>query len=252
MKKKLLFFFLFLSTGLLAQEFPKAPNPPRIVNDFVGVLNSQEINALEQKLVAFDDTTSSQIAVVILKTVQPLDMNSYAVQLGRQWGIGQKGKNNGILLLWATEDRKVYLASGQGLEGAIPDGIAFRIVNKTILPYFKQGQFYAGLDAGTDQIIQYASGEYEAEPEEEAGEFPLIGFIFILLIIYFVIRSSKNGGGGNIGGGKYSSGWPYTTYTGWGQHSGNWGGGGFGGGGGGGFGGFGGGSFGGGGAGGSY
>ncbi|SOE20395.1 uncharacterized protein SAMN06298216_0890 [Spirosomataceae bacterium TFI 002] len=255
MKNTLFYIFLFISSGLFAQDFPAPPSPPRIVNDFVGVLSSQELNALEQKLVAFDDTTSSQIAVVIVKTVKPLDMSSYALQLGRKWGVGQKGKNNGIVLLWATEDRKVELAVAYGLEGAIPDGIAYRIVNQEILPYFKRSEWYNGLNSGTDAIIKYASGEYKAEPEE-AGEFPIWGFVIMLIILYFIFRSMKNNGGGNIGGGKYRSGWPYTTYTGWGNHSGNWGGGGGGfgggGGGGGGFGGFGGGSFGGGGAGGSY
>lgn len=258
MNKFLLYIFLFTALGLKAQQFPEPLKPKRIVNDFVGVLSSQELNALEQKLVAFDDTTSSQIAVVIVKSTAPLDANSYAFEIGRRWGVGQEGKDNGIVLLWATEDRKIELAVGYGLEGAIPDGIAYRIVNQSIIPYFKQSRFYEGLDAGTTDIIKYASGEYKAEPED-IGEFPIWGFIIILIIIFFVFRSMKNNGGGNIGGGKYSSGWPYTTYTGWGNHSGSWRsgggggfGGGFGGGGGGGFGGFGGGSFGGGGAGGSY
>ncbi len=247
---------LFLAAiSSLAQDVPKAPSPQRLVNDFVGMLSVSEIAELESKLVAFDDTTSNQISVVVIKTVEPYDMNSYAVKLGREWGIGNEGKNNGIILLWATEDRKVYIATGYGLEGALPDAYAKRIVDRVIIPYFKNSQFYEGLSKGTDAIMQYTSGEFEGEPDEP-GEFPIWAFILMVVVIYIIIRSISKGGGhgpgGGIGGGNSS--WPYHTYTGWGRHSGNWsgGGGGWSGGGGGGFGGFGGGSFGGGGAGGSY
>lgn len=256
MKKLLFLTFLFIQSIAWSQDIPKAPTPQRLVNDFVGVLSASEIQTLEQKLVNFDDTTSNQITVVIIRTTGGYDMNTYATELGRKWGVGHDGKNNGIVVLWATDDRKVYVAPGYGLEGALPDIYAKRVVDQVIIPYFKQSQFYEGLDAGTTRIMQYISGEFDAEPKE-AEDFPIWAFVLMLVIIFFVIRSMKNGGGGNMGGGRrYSSGWPYTTYTGWGQHSGNWsGGGGFGGGfggGGGGFGGFGGGSFGGGGAGGSY
>lgn len=244
-------------SGLIAQDIPSKPSPARLVNDYVGVLSAFEINDLEQKLVAFDDSTSNQVVVVVVKTVQPYDMNEYATKLGREWGVGQDGKNNGLVVLWATEDRKVYIATGYGLEGAIPDAIAKRIVDQVIIPRFRESRFYDGLRDGTDAIIQYSSGEFEAEPES-SDEIPFWLILLIFLIIIIIIRAiSKGGGGGGMM--RRSSGWPYTTYTGWGQHSGNWSGGGWGGssggwggGGGGGFGGFGGGSFGGGGAGGSY
>lgn len=257
MRLRLLLFLICSSFVVQSQDFPDPMTANQIVHDFVGILNATELNQLEQKLVAFDDTTSSQIAVVIVPSVKPLDPSSYAFEIGKRWGVGQEGKDNGIVVLWATEDREVFIATGYGLEGALPDGITYRIVNRDILPAFKQGQWYRGLDKGTDSIIGYATGEFKAEPKGEAGDFPIIPFIIMLVIIYFVIKSANKGGGGNMGGGKYSNGWPYTTYTGWGRQSGNWGGG-FGGGGGGfgggsgGFGGFGGGSFGGGGAGGSY
>lgn len=250
---------LFLSLNVFAQEIPEKPKPPRLVNDFVGgLLNDTQISALENKLVAYNDSTSTQIAVVIVNSTGPYDIADYALQLGRKWGVGQEGKNNGIVLLWAAGDRKVTIQTGYGMEGALPDIYAKRIISNIITPNFKAAQYYEGLDEATTAIINYAKGEYKAEPKEE--DFPAgMVFTFFLVVLIFIIIASRNKGGGNRGGGKSilsDSAWPYTTYTGWGRQSGHWGGGfggGFGGGSrGGGFGGFGGGSFGGGGASGSY
>ncbi|MFT7249413.1 MAG: hypothetical protein ACI97P_002194 [Arcticibacterium sp.] len=256
MNTRLVLSLILLVFGLSvnAQDIPSISNPPKLVNDFVGVLSTSEIESLENKLVAYNDSTSNQIAIVVVGSVEPHDMNSYAVKLGREWGIGNDGKNNGILLLWAAEDRKVYIATGYGLEGGLPDAYAKRIVSRIIIPYFKEARFYEGLDTGSTAIMKYVSGEFEAEPLSENGEFPLWGFLLMIVLVISIIRGLSKGG---RGGGMMSSSrspWGYTTLTGWGNHSGNWtgGGGGFGGGSGGGFGGFGGGSFGGGGAGGSY
>lgn len=262
-KKGILSVVLVLWFGLLgfAQNLPPKPNPPRLVNDFAKQLNATEIAALEQKLVAYNDSTSSQITVVVVPTTGDYPIADYAFALGRDWGVGQQGKNNGIVILWAATDRKVFIATGYGMEGAIPDAIAKRIVNQVIIPEFKNGMFYRGLDRGADAIFKYATGEYRADDVRPEGEeFPvgLIVFVFIFIVILIVISSKGKGGGGKNNGRGFDAGpvfWPYTTYSGRGRSAGSWGGGGFGGGfggGGGGFGGFGGGSFGGGGAGGSY
>ena len=253
--RQLLFIFCFslLTTGLWAQDIPEPMSPKRLVNDYVGMLNGTERETLEQKLRAYNDSTSSQITIVVVKTTQPYPAGDYAFELGRRWGVGQKDKDNGLVLLWATEDRKIFIATGRGLEGAIPDVIAKRIIREVITPEFKSEMYYRGLDRGTDEIIKYATGEYKAEATEDDGGFSvgLIIFLVIFFIIIIVIISRSNRGGGGMrsrGGG----GWiPYTTYSGWGSSSGNWGGGGSGGGGSS-FGGFGGGDFGGGGAGGDY
>lgn len=249
-----LFFFFLFAQSLAAQDIPPRPSPPKLVNDLANQLNPTEEAELEQKLVAYNDSTSTQITVVIVPTVGQYPMADYAFKLGREWGVGQKGKNNGIVLLWAPDDRKVFIATGYGMEGAIPDAIAKRIVSQEIIPEFKNKMYYRGLDRGVDAIIRYAAGEYQAEPNSGSdGEgFPL-GLVFIIfMIVMFIILRNRGGGGGRGGRGYRSSGgpviWPYSTHSGWGSSSGSWGGGG----GGGGFGGFGGGSFGGGGAGGSY
>jgi uncharacterized protein len=248
MVKKLFIFLFFLQSIAFAQDIPQKPNPARLVNDFVGgLLNQNQINQLEQKLRAYQDSTSTQVAIVIVKSVQPYEISEYAVKLGRDWGIGQKDKNNGILLLWAPGDRKIYIATGYGAEGGLTDARSKRIIEQTIKPYFKQLQYYEGLNAATDDIIKYQSGEFKAEPDDEGDGW--IGIIIILIIIFiilYIIGKRSGGGKGGHGGGFM----PYTTYTGWGSSSGGWSGGDSGGGGGG-FD-FGGGSFGGGGAGGDY
>lgn len=252
-------FILVFCFGSTAQNIPARPDPPRLVNDLAKQLNASEIDALEQKLVAYNDSTSTQIALVIIPSTGDYPIADYAFALGRQWGVGQEGKNNGIVILWASGDRTVFIATGYGMEGAIPDAIAKRIITQVIIPDFKNGMFYRGLDRGVDAIIKYAAGEYKADPSREQEDgFPIGLIVFIVIFIVILIAISSGGKGGGNAGRGYNAGpvfWPYTTYSGRGRSSGSWGGG-FGGGsgwgGGGGFGGFGGGSFGGGGAGGSY
>lgn len=252
--------FLLWSSLAFAQDIPEKPNPPRLVNDFVGgLLSESQEAALENKLVAYNDSTSTQIVVVIINSTEPYDIADYAYQLGRKWGVGQDGKDNGVVLLWAPGDRKVTIQTGYGMEGVLPDIYAKRIISNIITPNFKEVRYFQGLDEATTAIIKYAEGEYKAEPQQEEGIPMGLVVLVVFLVVLFVVLSSKNGGnrGGGGRGMMDSSAWPYTTYTGWGRQSGSWGGG-FGGGGwgggsrGGGFGGFGGGSFGGGGASGSY
>ncbi|WAC11625.1 TPM domain-containing protein [Dyadobacter pollutisoli] len=258
MKKFLVFLLLatFSLLGVKAQDIPERPNPPKLVNDFANQLNDGEKAQLEQKLIAYNDSTSSQIVIVIVPTTGDYPIADYAFKLGREWGVGQKGKDNGIVLLWAPTDRKIFIATGYGLEGAIPDAIAKRIISQVITPQFKNGQFYQGLSDGVDTIFKYATGEYKADPKEDSGggSFPPILIFLIIFVIIMVIMFRNRNNGGGKGGYRDFGGpiiWPYTTHSGRGSSSGNWGGG-FGGGDGGGFGGFGGGSFGGGGAGGDY
>jgi uncharacterized protein len=245
------------------QDFPEPQVPPRLVNDFAGLLTSQEINALEQKLVAFDDTTSTQIAVVTVSDLMGYDKADYAQRLAELWGVGRKGSDNGVLILVKpktfSSQGQVQITTGYGLEGAIPDIICGQIVDNEILPEFRQGNYYEGLDKATSTLMSLATGEFTADDYNKGGDIgellPLIIFIFVIMLILFM-RSS---GGSNQ---KHISrnGLPLWILmsmmnSGGSRHSGSWGGfsggGGFRGGGGG-FGGFGGGSFGGGGAGGSW
>ncbi|MET7254904.1 TPM domain-containing protein [Dyadobacter jiangsuensis] len=260
MKQFIIYLLLVIAAlaGVQAQDIPPKPDPPRLVNDLANQLNPSERQMLEQKLVAYNDSTSSQIVIVTVPTLGDYPIADYAFKLGTEWGVGQKGKNNGIVLLWAPKERKVFIATGYGLEGAVPDAIAKRIVSQVITPQFKAGQFYQGLNDGVDMIFKYASGEYKADPKQDSGEGdgfpPILIVVIIFIVILIIIFRNRGGGGGNRGYrdlGIPPIFFPYNTYSGRGGSSGNWGGG-FGGGDSGGFGGFGGGSFGGGGAGGDY
>ncbi|MFD1467772.1 TPM domain-containing protein [Hymenobacter caeli] len=243
--------------GARAQSLkvPARPDPPRLVNDLAHLMQPQEADALEQKLVAYNDSTSSQIAVVTVPTLDGNDIADYAEALYRAWGIGQKKTNNGVLVLVAQQEHTARIQTGYGLEGAVPDALAKRIISNTLVPAFKQGQYYAGLDRGTDQLIALAKGEYKADPADAGGagqKGPGFGLVVAILIAIFIFIqiSRRGGGGGGRSGGFGGLGGPL-IFGGLGGGFGG-GGGGFGGGGGGGFGGFGGGSSGGGGASGSW
>lgn len=235
------------------KEPPPAPNPPRLVNDFVGILSRSQVAALERKLVAYDDSTSTQIAVVIENSLEGDDIFEYSIRLAEKWGIGRKGKDNGVLVYIAIKDRKIYIQVGYGAEGFLPDVMARRIIDQIIAPKFRKGKYYQGLDRATDVIMKLGSGEYENDEVYRDG-FPFEVLIFIIIFIIIVILISKGGGGGYYRGGRYNSGGGGWIIMGPGSgRGGGWNGGGGGGGfGGGGFGGFGGGGFGGGGAGGGW
>lgn len=251
-----------LLTGLLVgisilahgQQVPARPDPPRLVNDFAHLLMPSQVDALEQKLDTYNDSTSTQIAVVTVDEVGDVGMVDYAVQLGRSWGIGGKQFNNGVVVLISKNEHKAFIATGYGMEGPLPDARCKEIVDRDIIPNFKQQNYYKGLDEATDDIIAAAAGEYHAKPKPKSQDKSGFFALFILILLLAIFFFGRGGGGG--GGGTLISrrGWGIGPFLGaglgamsdWGGSS---GGGGFGGGG---FGGFGGGSFGGGGAGGSW
>lgn len=257
---------LFLLQGQLVNAqgiekyIPAAPNPPKLVNDFIGKLTPEQQQALERKLVAYDDSTSNQIAIVTIADIGDYDISDFAVALGRKWGIGGKEFNNGILIV-VLEDkerakRKVWIATGYGLEGAIPDITAKQIIENDIVPNFKAQDIYRGLDEGTSDLMRAAAGEYKAPAgysnrgRKKGGGIPLGTIIMVVVILIIVSNINKRGGGGMMSRRGYRR-WDNTPPI-WfpGGGGGGWGGGGSSGGGG--FGGFGGGSFGGGGAGGDW
>lgn len=229
--------------------------PRQLVNDYTGTLTSDQQQALENKLVAVDDSTSTQIAVVIIPTLNGKDIADFNIELGRAWGVGGKDNNNGVVLLIAKNDHKLNIATGYGLEGALPDLVAKQIIEDVIVPNFKGDDYYRGIEEGTDAIIQAVKGEYKA-PENyrnrSTGKIGNIIFIIILILIFIAISSGGRGGGGSFMSRRGFAAWTIANMLGGGGRSG--GGGGWSGGGGssGGFGGFGGGGFGGGGASGSW
>jgi uncharacterized protein len=259
MKKIIALILLVFSTVVLhAQQIPARPNPPRLVNDYAGLLTADQRETLERKLVAYDDSTSNQIAVVIMESIGDASPGDYATALGREWGVGGKEFNNGVVILITTGGaqgkRYVFISPGYGLESAIPDITAKEILDNELIPQLREGNYYRGIDHAVDGIIRAAAGEYKA-PEgygSRGGKtgkriFPIAIVMFIIIMIIARNRRGGGGGGGMMSRRGVSPIW--WLPMGGGSGGGGWSGGG---GGGGGFGGFGGGSFGGGGAGGSW
>lgn len=249
-KKYLLLLFLtifsFQTTWGQAKfkddDIVSVPAIPRLVNDFAKMISEQEASQLENKLKIYNDTTSTQIAIVTVPTIGNYPVEEYGIRLARKWGIGNKEKDNGILILIAQKERKFDIQTGYKIGQYISDIDANRILREIVTPNFKEGKYFAGLDEATDRMIDLLNGGFL--PDEKSEGFPLGAiFIIVLMVILFVIFSSRKE--------------DHHTYTSTGHRGnippffgGGFGGGGFGGGssGGGGFGGFGGGGFGGGGA----
>lgn len=256
------FLLLVLLTTLTvsngwSQNIPTRPSPPKLVNDLVGLLSPDQAASLERKVDVFDDSTSVQIAVVIISSTNDYAPVDYAVKLGRDWGVGNKGFNNGVVFLIAKDDRKVFIAPGYGMEGVLPDITCQSIIENEVTPDFKAGSFYDGIDKGIDAIIQASKGEYKAPAgyHKKSGGGGAIALLIIFIVIMAIWIMTKGGGSGPGGGYMSRRGYMGGPFFLGGMAGGLFGGGGggsSGGGGGGGFGGFGGGSFGGGGAGGSW
>lgn len=249
---------LLAGCSLLAQTIPD--RSATLVTDNASILSFSERQRLERKLVAYNDSTSIQIAVYTEPSLNGQDDYSRALDIAEAWGIGQAETDNGILVYVALNDRKIRIVTGYGAEGFLPDALAFRIIDQVMQPAFRRADYFGGLNQATDIIMQLGSGEYSAQPgrpgqvnKDAAGS----GFLLLILLVVLIIvisRSNRGGGdGGYGGGGRYRHGRSGFIFFGPGSFGGgggfSGGGGGFGGGG---FGGFGGGSFGGGGAGGSW
>lgn len=255
--KKLLYIFTLLLVNLVAfsqesfdPESLLKQKPTKLVNDFTTTLTPDQQQALENKLVALDDSTSTQIAVVIIPSLSGRDIADFNIELGRAWGVGGKENNNGVILLIAIADRKVNISTGYGLEGALPDITAKHIIDDIIRPNFKGEDYYRGIEEGTDAIIQAVKGEYTApksygKKRTSAGR---IIFIIIMIIVFLLVSGGKGGGGSFMSRRGFAA-WTIGSMLSSGGRGGGWSGGG---GSSGGFGGFGGGSFGGGGASGSW
>jgi uncharacterized protein len=261
MKKLLPIFLLLFVSGIIFSQnnfdpenlLKQRPANQRLVNDFTNTLTQDQQQALENKLVAFDNSTSTQIAVVIIPSLNGNDVADFNVKLGRAWGVGGKDNNNGVVLLIAKDNHKLNIATGYGVEGALPDITAKHIIDDVIVPNFKGDDYYRGIDEGTDVIMKALKGEYTAPANYgKKGVSGLrIIFIIILIIIFLAASSGGGRGGGSFMSRRGFAAWTIANMIG---NSGGRGGSGWSGGGGssGGFGGFGGGSFGGGGASGSW
>lgn len=187
MKSAVVFLLVFLSLSASAVNFPPPPNPFHYVNDYTKTLTPSEKQLLENKLIAYSKETSSQIAVVLIPTTGNYDIAQYSFELGDKWGIGRKQLNNGVLMLIAINDRKIFIATGQGLEGVLPDAFLSRVIRNVITPAFKQGHYMLGIDRGLDYIIAASKGEYDAAQTEDDDWTQYIPIIMISIFVLFVL-----------------------------------------------------------------
>ncbi|MEY4934743.1 MAG: hypothetical protein RIS64_1102 [Bacteroidota bacterium] len=230
----ILCLLLTLSFG---QNLPEKPSPPRLVNDFSNLMTPQEQELLEKELVRYSDSTTTQITVITLPTLDGYEIEPYGVELFRKWGIGTK-KNNGILVLVSTDPtrRRANITTGYGMEGVLPDMICKRIIDYQLVPNFKKKAYYDGLLATVKKISQHANGEYVNESfgqkdngmtDGEVVLMILFIILFIALFIYIMRKGQRTGyqqygtrqrhysddsgptifiGGGSSGGGGWDSG----------------------------------------------
>ena len=210
MLHKILPLFLILSFVSIAKEIPSKPEPARLVNDYVGALSTEEKNMLEAKLVKYNDTTSTQITVVIENSLEDADIFDYSMRLAQGWGIGQQGKNNGILIYVALADRKMRIQVGYGLEAVVTDAACKRIIEEVLKPQFKQGAYYQGLSDASDYIIGLATGQYKAEPVAKKGKGKL-GLIFFGVVLLLIIISRFRNRNNNTNYGSGGSGMDLLT-----------------------------------------
>ena len=262
-----IFFAIFISNIILlnGQTIPEKPYPPMLVNDFAGIFNVEQTRFLEEKLVRFNDTTSNQITVVSVKSLDGNSPSMYATDIGLKWNVGQKDFDNGIVILIKpklnnSDKGHAYIAVGYGLEPAIPDAIAKRVVENEMIPSFRNGNYFEGINKATDILMSLSAGEITSDeysnhnrPDGFVSLIPFLALVIVLLIIRNS-RSRTHGISSHGNGSLLTALWLGSIMGNSSRHSGSWNNftgnrSGFGGGG---FGGFGGGSFGGGGAGGSW
>lgn len=197
---------LFLATTLFAQDIiPPRPNPPKLVNDLTNTLSKKEQQQLERKLVAYNDSTSSQVAILIVPTYGQYSPNQFGVAVFEEWKIGEADKDNGLLISVAIQDRKMDISTGYGMEGVVPDGAASTIINEYMKPAFRNSNYFKGLDEATSIIFDLAAGEYTADKLAENNTGKGIGlgaFLVIFFIIITIISRLRRVRNHHMGGGS--------------------------------------------------
>lgn len=209
-------FMMLLIVGFVQVSFAQytIPEKPSKVSeqtsvyDYYQLLSEEEKNNLEQKLIRYSDTTSTQIVVAIISSTQGENINYLGAQWGEKWGIGQSKEDNGVLILLARDDRKIAINTGYGVEHLLTDAMSKRIIEQDIIPYFRQNDYYGGLNRGADAIFEVLTGEYKGTRKKDMPAGLPIGLVFLLFIIFIfiIISISKHRRGGGGSGGSNSGG----------------------------------------------
>lgn len=206
--QKVSLFFVLLVTSLAKGQFsiPDKPVEQTSVYDYINLLSSSQKSSLEQKLMRYADSTSTQIVVAIISSTEGENINFLGAQWGEKWGIGQANKDNGVLILLAKDDRRIAINTGYGVEGLLTDAMSKRIIESVIIPEFKAGSYYKGLDSGVNAIFQVLNGEFKEERTfgDNTGSTleSILPFIIFMVILFILASRKGRGGRGNNRGGR--------------------------------------------------
>ena len=201
-KTTFLIFLLFTSLSGFSQfTIPEIPKLQTSVYDYANVLSPDEKNQLEEKLIRYSDSTTTQIVVITIESLKGEDIGILTPKWGQTWGIGGSEKNdNGVVILLAKEERKIWISAGYGLEDRLTAGIGGEITRNIIIPEFKAGSFYRGLDKGADAIFDVFKGKYKGtRKKDKQGDFPIFPIIIVIIILIVIFSNNKRNGGGNSG-----------------------------------------------------
>lgn len=193
-------FVLFCCWHTLSAQYT-IPQKPAIlypIYDEAGVLSASEKEMLNQKLIKFEDSTSTEIEVILIPSTKGEDVNFLATMFGEKWQIGKKEKDNGVVFLIATEDRTMSIQQGRSVEQYLTASTAGQILDYLVKPHFRNGDYYRGIDAGTTAIMEAVQGKYQPNPKNQSSEFPIKTLIIAFIIVFiFMMFISKGGNGGN-------------------------------------------------------
>ena len=199
-----LLFIAILSFKISFSQY-KIPEKPKtqtsVYDNEVKLLSSSQKSSLENKLVKYADTTSTQIVIIIIPTTKGEDINYLATKWGHKWGVGQAEEDNGVLIMLAKDDRKVAISTGYGVEHLLTDALSKRIIENIMIPEFKKGDYYSGLNKGAEVIFQIMQGEYKGTRSNH--KFPIEKFVFlffVFIIILIILSKGRKGGGKGNGG----------------------------------------------------
>lgn len=197
------FIATLFSSNLIFSQFtiPEKPSFQTSVYDYANLLSPPEKTQLEEKLVRYSDSTSTQIVVITIESLKGEDIGILTPKWGHQWGIGQAKEDNGVIILVAEKEHKIWISPGYGLEDRLTAGIGGEITRNIIVPEFKAGSYYNGLNKGADALFDVFKGKYKGErkPNKKDDEFPIVPIIIIVVIILIIIAKNKRDGGGNSG-----------------------------------------------------
>lgn len=209
MKLKASTYFVAFLAFIFAVELSYSqaiPSPSgKWVTDLAGMLSADEESRLAQRLSNYAQSSGVQIIVVTVASTNGVKIADYATELGRLWKVGQEEHDNGVVILVSKADREVFIATGYGVEGALPDATVSSIIRHNVVPKFKQGRFYQGLSDGADAIISATAGEYTApltargNPRGTNNGVPIIFIVLVLIVIlifFIAIRASRDDKGG--------------------------------------------------------